>query len=227
MGGQACVFYGAAQVSKDVDFLVLADPDNFSSLRRGLDTLQAERIAVPPFDAEVLARGHAVHFRCRCPEAEGLRIDLMSKLRGMPPFEELWARRTVVRANTGQDFDLLCIPDLVAAKKTQRSKDWPVIELLVDIHYEQHKNNPESEMVRFWLEEARSPEQLVDLAGRFPGETSEMAARRPLLRTAIAGNYATLRVQLADEMFKEQESDRAYWQPLKKELEAFRSAEKT
>jgi hypothetical protein len=25
MGGQACVFYGAAQVSKDVDFLILAD----------------------------------------------------------------------------------------------------------------------------------------------------------------------------------------------------------
>ncbi len=25
MGGQACVFYGAAQVSKDVDLLLLAD----------------------------------------------------------------------------------------------------------------------------------------------------------------------------------------------------------
>ncbi len=29
MGGQACVFYGAAQISKDVDFLLLADGENF------------------------------------------------------------------------------------------------------------------------------------------------------------------------------------------------------
>jgi hypothetical protein len=32
MGGQACVFYGAAQFSKDVDFLVLADEENFAGL---------------------------------------------------------------------------------------------------------------------------------------------------------------------------------------------------
>ena len=37
MGGQACVFYGAAQVSKDVDFLILADEDNFKSLYLALD----------------------------------------------------------------------------------------------------------------------------------------------------------------------------------------------
>jgi hypothetical protein len=29
MGGQACVFYGAAQFSKDVDFLILAKEANF------------------------------------------------------------------------------------------------------------------------------------------------------------------------------------------------------
>ena len=226
MGGQACVFYGAAQVSKDIDFLVLADPENFSSLRRGLDELRAERIAVPPFDAGVLARGHAVHFRCRCQEAEGLRIGVMSALRGMPPFEELWTRRTVVKTLSGQDFDLLCIPDLVAAKKPQRSKDWPVIELLVEIHYEQHKEDPAPEMVRFWLAEARSPEQLMELARRFPDETRETARRRPLLIRATAGDYPALRRELAEEMFTEQEKDRAYWKPLKTELEAFRNAEK-
>jgi hypothetical protein len=29
MGGQACVFYGAARVSKDIDFLILAKEENF------------------------------------------------------------------------------------------------------------------------------------------------------------------------------------------------------
>ena len=36
MGGQACVFYGAAQVSKDVDFLVLGEPENFARLQAAL-----------------------------------------------------------------------------------------------------------------------------------------------------------------------------------------------
>ena len=39
MGGQACVFYGAAQVSKDIDFLVLAEPENFSRLTAALGEL--------------------------------------------------------------------------------------------------------------------------------------------------------------------------------------------
>jgi len=29
MGGQACVFYCAAQFSKDIDFLILANKENF------------------------------------------------------------------------------------------------------------------------------------------------------------------------------------------------------
>ena len=63
MGGQACVFYGAAQFSKDIDFLVLADASNFLGLHAALNELEAVPIAVPRFDPEVLDRGHAVHFR--------------------------------------------------------------------------------------------------------------------------------------------------------------------
>jgi len=39
MGGQACVFYGAAQVSKDVDLAVLAEPANIQRLRCALRDL--------------------------------------------------------------------------------------------------------------------------------------------------------------------------------------------
>lgn len=83
MGGQACVFYGAAQVSKDIDFLVLAEPENFARLQGALAEVQADRVAVPPFDSATLARGHAVHFRCRAPGTEGLRVDVMTRLRSM------------------------------------------------------------------------------------------------------------------------------------------------
>ena len=44
MGGQACVFYGAAQVSKDVDFVLLAERGNYDRLRAALDAeVRAEK----------------------------------------------------------------------------------------------------------------------------------------------------------------------------------------
>jgi hypothetical protein len=65
MGGQACVFYGAAEFSRDTDLAVVAEPGNLVRLLRALDDLRAEVIAVPPFALKYLRRGHAVHFRCR------------------------------------------------------------------------------------------------------------------------------------------------------------------
>jgi hypothetical protein len=83
MGGQACVFYGAAQVSKDIDFLILAEEENFRNLQNALDELQAKRIAIPPFLPEALDRGHAVHFRCQAPLVAGLRIDYDTLVRAV------------------------------------------------------------------------------------------------------------------------------------------------
>ena len=42
MGGQACVFYGAAEFSRDTDFAVLASPENLERLNVALIELQAE-----------------------------------------------------------------------------------------------------------------------------------------------------------------------------------------
>src|SRR2546426_7444839 len=44
MGGQACVFYGAAEFSRDTDFAILADAANLARLRKALAELQAELI---------------------------------------------------------------------------------------------------------------------------------------------------------------------------------------
>jgi len=49
MGGQACVLYGAAEFSRDIDLATLADPRNLSLLKKVLSDLRAESIAVPPF----------------------------------------------------------------------------------------------------------------------------------------------------------------------------------
>ena len=107
MGGQACVFYGAAEFSRDTDFVILADQRTLSRLRRALTDLEADVIAVPPLRLEHLRRGHAVHFRCRHPDAFHMRVDVMSRMRGVAPFSALWARRTTITLPDGFSCDLL------------------------------------------------------------------------------------------------------------------------
>jgi hypothetical protein len=84
MGGQACVFCGAAEFSRDLDLLILTDAESLARIDAAPTELHAQGIAVPPFRQEFLARGHAVHFRCRAEEVSGLRIGLMFRLRGGP-----------------------------------------------------------------------------------------------------------------------------------------------
>ncbi len=90
MGGQACVFYGAAEFSRDCDIVIVADKQNLNRLTTALEELNAECIAVPPMEWSHLDRGHAMHFRCKHPDAVGIRIDLMTKMRGCGDFETLW-----------------------------------------------------------------------------------------------------------------------------------------
>ena len=226
MGGQACVFYGAAQVSKNVDFILLSGSENFTQLHAALAQLQARRIAIPRFDPAALDRGHAVHFRCAAPGVEELRVDVMTRLCDLPDFATLWERRTVFQDAAGTEFHLLSIPDLVQAKKTQRSKDWPVIELLVTIHHRENAAAPRADWIEFWLREALTPELLRDLALRFPAETRALLLARPLLAHAFTGDFDALRAALDAEVRAEQAKDRAYWEPLKREMEQFRREER-
>lgn len=101
MGGQACVFYGAAEFSRDRGLAIVADAANLARLRLALNDLQAEAIAVPPLDLKHLRRGHAIHFRCRHPEAWRMRVDLMAKMRGVDAFPKLWKRRTTIELPDG------------------------------------------------------------------------------------------------------------------------------
>lgn len=227
MGDQACVFYGAAQFSKDINFLILAEDENFEGLHAALGELKATRIAVPGFDPRVLDRGHAVHYRCKATGVEGLRVDIMTKLRDLPDFSILWDRRTTIIESDGQKIDLLSVPDLVNAKKTQRMKDWPMISALVEGHYDQYTSEPNPSRIDFWLRESRVEDRLIDLVVRFPAEAAAMAAStRPLLTLAITPDLPRLREALDAEVRAEQEKDRIYWEPLKREMEEFRRAER-
>lgn len=222
MGGQACVFYGAAEFSRDTDIVILADADNIGRLNSALSALEAECIAVPPLRLDYLVRGHAVHFRCHHPEADGIRIDVMSVLRCVADFETLWSRRMTVELPGGDVYELLSVPDLVQAKKTQRDKDWPMVQRLIEAHYEENRGQPNSEQIVFWFQEARTPELLVELTRSFPSIASGLVASRPLLGEAMRGDIDALRPALRDEEDRIRAEDRVYWAPLRKELERLR-----
>ena len=226
MGGQACVFYGAAQFSKDIDFAILADPQNYERLLLALAELDAHRIAIPRFSDDVLRRGHAVHFRCQAPGVKDLRVDVMARLRGVDSFDELWARRTTISDDAGNEYELMAVEDLVRAKKTQREKDWPMISALVEGHCRQFGHDPTSERIQFWLTESRTPERLTQLTSCYPSETQSLLPSRPLLAYAISGDLDNLRTELDAEVRAEQAKDRIYWEPLRREIEAFRREER-
>ncbi|NQT23624.1 MAG: hypothetical protein HQ579_09350 [Candidatus Omnitrophica bacterium] len=44
IGGQACIVYGAAEFSRDSDFIVLCDNDNLKRLNEALRALKAKLI---------------------------------------------------------------------------------------------------------------------------------------------------------------------------------------
>jgi hypothetical protein len=221
MGGQACVFYGAAEFSRDVDFAIIAETENLARLREALHSLQAEVIAVPPFDPVFLHRGHEIHFRCQAPGVEKMRVDVMSRMRGVEDFEALWQRRTTIEVEN-LEIDLLSLPDLVAAKKTQRSKDWPMIQRLVESSWFQNRLDPNKQGLDFWLKECRTPQILLEIAKQFPFETQVMAEKRPLLIAALQGDSQEIAFLLEQERQIEVNLDIVYWQPLREELSRIR-----
>ena len=231
MGGQACVLYGAAEYSRDLDLAVLATDDALPRLTAAIRSLRATVIAVPPFHAEFLARGHAVHFNVPDDESDAaastpLRVDIMSCMRGVAPFDEMWARRTTMTLpGEGRAADvpveLMALEDLVAAKKTQRDKDWPMLRRLVDASYDSARDAEASPaQSAFWLSELRSPEFLREAVERFPGEAT--CSMRPAVMAVITGGDVA--DALAVEQSAEMAADRAYWEPLRRELESLRHA---
>jgi hypothetical protein len=224
MGGQACILYGAAEFSRDVDVAVAVGPVNLARLRAALAELEAEPVYFPRLDAAALRRGHACHFRCHGPGLSGVRLDVMSVLRGVAPFADLWRRRVRVGLPDGSEIEVMAVEDLVRAKKTQRDKDWPMVRRLVESDVVRGGARPHASRVRFWLRECRTPVTLHNLVVRFPRAAAAAAARRAAIRQARRGDLAGVERALRAEEDRERAADRKYWAPLLAELESLRRA---
>jgi len=221
MGGQACVLYGAAEFSRDTDLAILASAANLLALQAALDDLQASCVAVPPFESDFLAMGLAVHFRCERSDVQAMRIDVMSKMRGVDDFPALWDRRTSLQTPAGM-IELMALPDLVKAKKTQRDKDWPMLTRLVEANYFAHRSAPTLAQIHFWLCELRTPSLLIEAAQVHAVVTEKLSFQRPLLSAALVSDAAEVEAGLRVEENAEREADRQYWAPLRKTLAQLR-----
>ena len=149
-----------------------------------------------------------------------MRLNIMSKMRGVDEFAKLWRRRTTIELPDGTKCDLLSLPDLVPAKKTQRDKDWPMIRRLVEAHYFQHNAKPRTAQIKFWLLELRTPQLLLEVAQAHASLARRLAAKRLVLQLATASKLVQLENALADEENRSRAEDKSYWLPLLKELES-------
>ena len=144
----------------------------------------------------------------------------MSALRGVAAFSELWERRTSIEVQ-GEAVDLLALPDLVLAKKTQRDKDWPMIRRLVERSYFA-RTGEDPDAVLFWLRELRTPELLTAVAGAHPDLAARIAEVRPAVSAALGNQSEEVAALLMQEQQQERRKDREYWEPLRRELEILR-----
>ena len=222
-GGQACILYGAAEFSRDADFVILASPANLEVLRTALTELKAEQIFLPPLRLDYLKRGHACHFRCHHSDCAGLRIDVMSHLRDCDEFPLLWERKCMLDLPRLGHIPVLSLSDLVQSKKTQQDRDWPMIRRLVEVDYITRKAEATDEDILWWLEESRTPDHLMELAGAHPDLPAKLTSRS-WLEEAVAAGEEPLAERLAEEERQIRVEDKRYWQVLRNELEAMRHA---
>ena len=97
-----------------------------------------------------------------------------------------------------------------------------MIRRLVEASFFENRRKPNPAQIRFWLAELRTPQLLVEVARANSATAKKLAAKRPLLRLALAGETVKLEKALAAEELAERERDRRYWLPLKKTLEKLR-----
>ncbi|MEW6039904.1 MAG: hypothetical protein AB1633_00085 [Elusimicrobiota bacterium] len=219
--GQACIIYGAAEFSRDSDFVIVCNSENLRKLKKALRLLKAKNIYVPQLKKDFLDRGHACHFRCYAKAVKNLRIDIMSKLRGCDNFEKLWGRRFTVKLSNNELVNVIGIEDLVQSKKTQRDKDWFMLKRLVENDITLHQK-PSSKKIRWWLLECRDGAKLTALVSKNRNLAKGCIKERPLLKAALKKDIERLNKLLTREELEEREKDRRYWQPLIKELEVLR-----
>jgi len=222
-GGQACIFYGVAELSFAVDLVVaLPNDESWMPLERALQELDAVAVGLPPLQRGFLERGHIISLRCQHPDCAGFYVHLRASWRGADAFYILWERRTTATVEE-EEFELLALPDLIGVYKSNSDKGWSVIRRLVEFHFLEFQTDPTPQRIQFWQEEARPPAILLAVVRQFPDAQSN---REAALLASEGADENAIEAALKREEEREREADRVYWAPLKRELEELRRAKR-
>jgi len=234
ISGQATVLYGAAEFSEDIDLWVSPDQENLNRLLAALGHLDARVGQLTPLVTEAHARfGHAFHFAVTEPDGQLWPLDVLGQPPRVDDFESAFAA-AVTPLRSLPEMKTIDPMRLVALKKTDREKDYPIIARLVHLTVEGwlRHGSPTAEQVRWVCSEARSVEPLWRLRD-VPGFQQVLhACDRPCLSTlAEALRHAAppsedaldrFQAALDEEKRQLQRESRLYWPPIIEQLKEFR-----
>jgi hypothetical protein len=209
-GGIACIFQGLVQQTKDLDLVVASGCSE--TIRKVLNahSFQGSSVAYMggfgcPLDDRWLSGGWSSHLCFGRNNTESYpRIDFLSRL----PRVDSWQR--------GDDFECVDVNTLSWTKKTQREKDWTVVNSL-------GMRMVDAGDAHGWLHvhDARLMTGLIEQGLRPP---VEMRHERPLLDLAVTRS-PSLRSALEVEKFHLQQIDherlreyQAAWKPYGREV---------
>ncbi|HEX6563901.1 MAG TPA: hypothetical protein VF020_06435 [Chthoniobacterales bacterium] len=231
ISGQASVLYGAATFSEDIDLWLEPSQANLERFRSVLSGHEARFYKLtPPFELEIMRRGHGFHFILPEGSNEPVFLDVMGCPPRTGPFSAVRDRSKSLETEWGA-IPTIGIWDLVELKKTQRIEDYPVIGRLVLAAALQGLTRVEEvgwaltniftlpELRRFF-------EELPGVLDLWP-EGQHVELREFGLHAVRDEDAAGTVERAVQELFQQrisvcQHADRIYWRPIIAELRAFR-----
>ncbi len=187
--GQAVVWYRLTMMSKDGDWIVREDAAACDRVRSVLATHGARYRAGAPLAVDWLAGGWSSHFEFTGTRGYRVRCDFVSR----PARVDRAAVAAMFTRDTKGDLPVVDLPSLIAIKRTQRAKDYPVIGALARLL------PPDQE-----IESTTDPDRVIELA-RSHGAKS---AREVVVLARAGRARDDIVVALAKELDRTQQADR-------------------
>ena len=189
--GQAVVFYRISIMSKDGDWILRETPEACRKALAVLERHGARYRPGAPLDVRWLAGGWSSHFEFPDAERRRIRCDFVTR---PPRMEAGEISRLFEAPEPTEPLPVLGIEPLIRIKQTQRAKDYPVIGELARLL------PPERE-----IEFTTDPDRILALAPSY----GERSRRAPVLVALGGGSRDAVVVELARELDRLQQQDRA------------------
>ena len=189
--GQAVVYYRISMMSKDGDWILRETPEACQRVLAVLERHGARYRLGAPLDVRWLAGGWSSHFELADSGGRRIRCDFVSRPPRVAPEElpGLFEPEGPVEA-----LRVVDIEPLIRMKQTQRAKDYPVIGELARLL------PPERE-----IEWTTDPDRILALASVY----GERSSRAPVQAALTGGSPEAVVVELAKELDRLQQRDRA------------------